>query len=342
MRSWTLLALLTACGNDGSHAAVDAASPGVDAKVITAPANQWTWIEMPGTTCANGTPAGFGINFPPAPSGDMLVYFEGGGACWDDNTCFTLKTSVNIETTYTAATFATDIGTAPADRSAGNVFGQATLVWIPYCTGDLHAGIATRDYAAGHTVHHTGGTNTQAFVDALHATLPGLTRIWVSGSSAGGYGATFNQHRFATAWPSVDIHVLQDSSPFVPVLAAYQTWQTAWTLQFPPGCTGCGTDFPKVIDTIATAHPGARIGLLTWDDDAVIKQYFGYTGSLVDATNTLLANQYGRANTHAFVLAGTNHTMLGSAGTLSTPGGVKLADWITQWAKGDAAWATAR
>lgn len=344
MRWLALLALVAACGDD-AHTTPDGGGDTHDGPpVITAPPNQWTWIPFPNTTCANGTPAGFGINFPPTPSGDLFVYFEGGGACWDYSTCFELHTAVNIGTTYDAAAFARDIGTAPPDRSAGNPFGAATLVWIPYCTGDLHAGIATQDYPDGSggtkPVHHTGATNTQAFVDALHATLPTLQHLWLSGSSAGGYGATFNQHRFAAAWPDIPTHVLQDSSPFVPPVTGYDLWRTAWTLQYPPGCTGCDTDLPKVIDTIAAAHPDARIGLLTYDDDAVIKQYFGYTGSLVQATKTLVANQYAHPNTKAFVQAGTSHTMLGNAASITGQGGVSLLAWIGQWATGDAAWAT--
>lgn len=341
-----LVLILAACGDSTAPAQPDA--PGDAPGPITAPPNTWTWIEIPGTTCANGTPAGFGINVPSAPSTELFVYFQGGGACWDANTCFTLKSAVNIETTYDAAKFAADLGGAQADRSPGNVFARATLVWVPYCTGDLHAGIEVRDYAvngATRTVHHTGGTNTQRFVDALKATVPAASKVWLAGSSAGGYGATFNQHRFAAAWPSVDVHVLQDSSPFVPVITAYATWQAAWSLQFPPGCTGCSTSLPSVIDAVTAAHPRSRIGLLTYDDDAVIKQYFGYAataGSLVPATTMLLANQYNLPTTHAFVLAGTAHTMFAQIGTLVGPGGVRLSDWIAQWATGDAAWTTVR
>ncbi|MBL9017070.1 MAG: hypothetical protein JNL83_22985 [Myxococcales bacterium] len=349
-RTVAVLALvLAACGDSSTAPSPDASdAPDAPHGPITAPPNTWTWIEIAGTTCANGTPAGFGINVPATPSTELFVYFQGGGACWDASTCFTLKSAVNIETTYDAARFAADLGGAQADRSAGNVFGRATLVWVPYCTGDLHAGIEIRDYVvagATRTVHHTGGTNTQRFVDALQATVPDASKIWLSGSSAGGYGATFNQHRFAAAWPGVDVHVLQDGSPFVPVLTAYETWQAAWSLQFPPGCAGCATSLPSVIDAVTAAHPRARIGLLTYDDDAVIKQYFGYAptaGSLVPATTMLLANQYDLPTTRAFVLAGSSHTMFAQIGTLVGPGNVRLSDWIAQWATGDAAWTTVR
>lgn len=127
------------------------------------------------------------------------------------------------------------------------------------------------------------------------------------------------------------------------MLAAYDAWQTAWSLQFPPGCTGCSTSLPNVIDAITAAHPKVRIGLLTYDDDATIKAYFGYpatAGALVPATTMLLANQYDLPTTHAFVLAGTTHTMFAQIATLVGPGGVHLSDWITQWATGDPVWAT--
>ncbi|MCX5741533.1 MAG: pectin acetylesterase-family hydrolase [Proteobacteria bacterium] len=341
-----LAVVMFSCGGDDAPGAGDAPIGGIDAPGL--PRNVWTWLDIPGNTCANGTPTGIGINLPPEPSDELFVYFEGGGACWDFATCFTLKSAVNIETAYDAATLAANLNGAQADRSPGNVFKNATLVWVPYCTGDLHAGIETRTYTSGptsHEVHHVGATNTQHIVDALHAMQPSATHVWIGGSSAGGYGATLNHHRFAAAWPTLDVPVLQDSSPFVPVLAAYATWRTAWSLQYPPGCTGCDTNLTNVVDTIVAAHPDARLGLLHYDDDAVIKQYFGYgvgTGALVPATNELLANHYNHSSTKAFVIAGQNHTMFGQLGTLVGPGGVTLSSWVTQWATGDAAWATVR
>ena len=107
-------------------------------------------------------------------------------------------------------------------------------------------------------------------------------------------------------------------------------------------CTQCGTNFPSVVDTVAQAHPASRIGLLHLDDDAVIRTFFGYSGSLVSATNTLLDTEYAYPNTKYFVLAGTSHTMLGQVSSLVTQGGVHLSDWLMQWVPGDPAWASAR
>ena len=334
--------MLAACGG-GASASLDA--PG--AAPIDTPPNVWTFVPMAGTTCANGTPAAIAVDRAPTGSSDLFVYFEGGGACWDENTCFTLKSAVRIDAPYDLAAFQMELpalSSSPIfDRSAaGNPFKDATYVYVPYCTGDIHAGTRVATYGA-HTVHHTGHTNAQTFVDALRATLPDTARIWVTGSSAGGYGATLDMPLFTAAWPSAEVDVLQDSSLFVPAMNQYATWQTSWALAFPPGCTSCATSFPSVIAALTAAHPASRIGLLTFRDDAVLESYLGYgAGTLAPAIDSLIASQYGLATTHAFELDGTSHTMIGQYATLTGKGGVKLEDWIHQWATGDAAWTTVK
>ncbi|HEY4244896.1 MAG TPA: pectin acetylesterase-family hydrolase [Kofleriaceae bacterium] len=330
MRAALLLVLVAACG--GSSNAADGAA--ADAPAIDTPENTWTWVPIAGTFCGNGTEAGIGVNRTSA-SQDLLVYFEGGGACWDYDSCFTQNLAVNIDITYDAAKFASDIGATPLER--GGPFANATFVFVPYCTGDLHAGQHVATYE-DKMVHHVGATNTAAFVAALQASFPGAQHVWVAGSSAGGYGATLNLDRFTSAWPTADVPLLQDSSPFVPPLANYDAWQTSWDLQYPPGCNGCATNFSSVISTLVAANPSSRIGLLTYNNDAVVSAYFGYT-SLVDATNTLVANEYSGPTAHVFELAGTSHTMLGGLATIVAPSGTSLATWVTQWATADAAWA---
>lgn len=343
--------VLCACGDDGGSGDIDAAAvdapSAVDAHIIDTPANTWTWVEVPGTLCGNGTPAGIGVNkSTQAGGGDLFILMQGGGACWDGPTCFTQRTSSHIEDTYTMATLTAEVGSAAVNHAdTTNPLAAATWIYVPYCTGDLHAGSRHATYivsGATRTVDHVGANNTQKFVDLLRSNFPDADTIWLAGISAGGYGATLNFHRFVEAWPDTGIHLLQDGSPFVPVLTNYDTWQTAWSLQFPPGCSTCATNFSAVVDTVGAAHPTSRIGLMHYDDDQVIRQYFGYTGSMVTATNMLLANQYDLPNTKAFVLAGNSHTMFGQIPTITGPGGVRLIDWVYQWVRGDAGWTTVR
>ena len=67
----------------------------------------WTFLPVDGTACGNGTPTGIGVNRS-ATSNDLVILIEGGGACWDANTCFGLKSAVNIDVNYDAALFQTD------------------------------------------------------------------------------------------------------------------------------------------------------------------------------------------------------------------------------------------
>lgn len=339
--------VVAALGCGSSPASIDARSDSRSLVPIDTPANTWTWVEIPGSYCANGSTFGFGVNRSTVGP-DLFVYFQGGGACWDAQTCFVQPSAVHVQDTYTAQLFAMEIGNPTVNHNdAANPLAAATFVFIPYCTGDIHSGARTSTYDVNGTprsLMHVGATNTQLFVDTLRASFPNAQNVWVAGSSAGGYGATFNHHRFVAAWSGAEIHTLQDGSPFLqPTL--WSTWQQQWAMQFPPSCTGCEASMPAVMDALGTTYPSSRFGLLTYDDDAVIKSFFGFAataGSMVAASNMLLDNQYDLPNTKAFMLAGTGHTMFFNAATIQSPGGVKLTDWMVQWATGAAAWATVR
>jgi hypothetical protein len=339
--------VLAALGCGSSPSALDATVDGRSLVPISTPANTWTWVEIPGSYCASGSTFGFGVNRSTVGP-DLFVYFQGGGACWDAQSCFIQPSSVHLQDNYNAQLFAMEIGSPTVNHNdPANPLAAATFIYIPYCTGDLHSGARTATYDVNGTprsIMHVGATNTQLFVDTLRAAFPGAQKIWLSGSSAGGYGATFNHHRFVAAWSTAEVHTLQDGSPFMqPTL--WSTWQQQWALQFPPSCPSCEASMPAVMDALGATYPTSRFGLLTYDDDAVIKAFFGFAatpGSMVAASNMLLDNQYDLSNTKAFMLAGTGHTMLGNAATLQSPSGVKLSDWMVQWATGATAWATVR
>ncbi len=292
-----------------------------------------------GTTCGNGSTAGIGVNRAPTAGGDLFVYFEGGGACWDKATCEGNK-AVNIDVTYGAAQLATDTAGLAVDRTtAGPPLNTTTYIFVPYCTGDLHDGTNVMAYPDGPTIHHTGATNTQAFVEAIAGNFADAPVVWVLGSSAGGYGATLNFDRFTHHWPHADVALLGDSSPFIPFVSNYETLLSAWKLDLPADCGTCSTSMPKIFDKIATSHPTNRIALLTWTDDPVIRDYFGYPTSIAAAQTDLIENNYRYANTKVFEATGQNHTMFGSLATV-TSHGVKLSDWVTEWLLGLPSWAT--
>ncbi len=349
-----IVVFAAACGSS-SHASsdagkVDGSAPTGDATPVDGTPGTWTFFPDDATTCGDGSPAGLAVNPALAASTDLAVMFEGGGACWDSLTCFTLMTAANVTVPYDQTSFAGDLTLLDqlaffqrtADGSDANTptpFAAANFAYIPYCTGDLGIGTKVTDYTvsgATKSLHHTGGTNVADFARVLRATFPSVTRIWLIGLGEGGYSVTFDVGVFAAQYPGAEIDVLEDSSPFVPVLANYATWQQSWGVTLP-------ASFSSVIDATVAASPATRIGLLTFDDDSEIESFLGYqTGQLAPALDTLTAGAFDHATTHVFELTGKGHVMLSQYDTLQTPGGTTLATWVAQWATGDAAWANAK
>jgi hypothetical protein len=266
------------------------------------------------------------------------------------------------------------------DRTlADNPFRDATWVIVPYCTGDLHAGATTRDYAfnidAGDppltkTFHFAGGSNMDLFVSRWKAELPAVRRIWLMGSSAGGFGATLNFDRVASAFPGADVALLSDSGPFLPSQHAPQMI-SEWKMPLPPSCTACSGDggLPAYFDDLVARHGSARMALLSSDRDRVISFYFftdldvvsllwPYPTPYEDAFNAALTHLMDdddtRPNAHYFVIEGETHVLFDGYGshlpdggltavTPSRDGGTDLHAWINAWALGvDGGWPSLR
>jgi hypothetical protein len=351
-RALVFLVAALACGPGGGGdgpAPPDGGAPRdaqttTDARPFAAPADTWTWMPVPGMACGNGSATGVGVNLRPGAT-KLFVFLQGGGACWDAFTCFVVRSAAHLDG-YGAAQLAGDVRALAGgllDRTnAGSAFKDASFVFVPYCTGDLHGGQRVASYAPGNPafdVHHVGRRNLETLLPLLKATVPGATTVWVAGSSAGGYGTLLNLERIAVAFAGAEVHALADCSPPVtPEGTRWAAWQREWPLEFPAGCAGCSARFPAVLDDLAVRLPRSRIGLLAFEDDAVVSLFFGYgPGQMKQALTTLLAAP--RASVRAFVRPGAEHVMLDRYDQVVGAGGVRLADWVQRWARGDLGWA---
>src|SRR4051794_27686424 len=78
------IVLVLACGSG---------SPGSDSKTISALTSgatcdgRWHWVDVDGTFCGDGSPTGFQYICRGSADGPLLVYLDGGGACWSADTC---------------------------------------------------------------------------------------------------------------------------------------------------------------------------------------------------------------------------------------------------------------
>ncbi|HMJ12410.1 MAG TPA: pectin acetylesterase-family hydrolase [Polyangiaceae bacterium] len=237
--------------------------------------------------CANGKATGVGINLT-TRSRNVLIYFEGGGACWDALTCYKAQMASFVASGYGRTEFDKDIQRSmlPLMRAEPqNPFKDFSYVFVPYCTGDFHVG----DNIVTHTVegadaggsvqtHFVGGRNVQAVLDRVVATFRDAEQVWIGGVSAGGYSVLANFWRFKAAFPNTLRGVINDSGPPIqPRDELWAAWKSAWNWQPPPGCSECDARLEAYLDHDHALSPNTRFGLFSYEDDPAIAGYFGIT-----------------------------------------------------------------
>jgi hypothetical protein len=282
---------------------------------VMAAASTWSFVDVPESRCANGESTGFGIN--PAPGSDeMMVYLQGGGACWNLATCG-IGTATNIRRGYTAQDFNFD-GTrswAIFSRSeTKNPFRNMNQVIVPYCTADVHAGTRTTNYGLV-TIAHRGGLNIEAMLTRIKATYPNLRRLIVVGTSAGGFGAQLNYQRFVDALPGARIDVVADSAQLIhPVGSLAGEWARNWGLVVPQDCSSCLDNYPDYVGYLLRKYPAAHFGLFASLRDIVLTPFFNFGinfGAFRGETAELIVNQYDdNDNARYFARSGVRHGYL--------------------------------
>jgi hypothetical protein len=280
--------------NDSSTDA-DAGGDASTSPITGAPDDQWTWVDFPAAVCANGSSTGLAIN-PHAGATNLMIYFEGGGDCVDATTCWGPDAGATNLNGYTQSTFeglVTSNKLVPTllRTVSGNPFATMNMVYVPYCTGDLHSGTVLSNLtdSDGGTIptYFYGALDMDAFLERLVPTFPSMTRIWVIGSSAGGFGTYLNFGRIATAF-GVGVDLIDDSgppiyengSPTMDNAGLFGIWGTAAGL--PTGCATCNS-FRQVLDYDFTVQqsfsPLGRFGFLSFLEDTTISKDFGYDAS---------------------------------------------------------------
>lgn len=326
-----------------------------------APEGAWSWVPFPDSVCGDGSPTGLGVN--PGTGPDLLVFFDGGGACWDYLTC-TLGAAVDDD--YGPAKFDVEVRDffpgSFTDRAAlPPELSDATLVFVPYCTGDVHGGgrVATHRAAGGLASvqwSHLGHGNVLAFLERLGATWPAPRKLVVAGSSAGGFGAIANYEAFKWYWPDAEGYLVDDSGP--PLVGddipgwLRDAWYNAWQLglSLDPFCTECRTDLSAAITELARRNRNDRIAFLSHAQDGTMSLLLGgKTGSQFEAAlrRAEQAVFAPTANARVFLDGGSDHMLLtaldaGAAGYLASheTGGVTVDTWLGWMVTGSPAWTT--
>jgi hypothetical protein len=164
------------------------------------PLDTWAWIPFDDAICGDGSTTGLAVNRGSGP--DLLVFFDGGGASWAYATC---AGGAAVDDHYGLDTWDAELSdyvpSSLTDRAhLPATLAGATIVFVPYCTGDVHGGSNVKDYgnvAFSETWNHMGHANVLGFLARLGPTFPSPRKLVVAGSSAGGFGALVNTRRSA-------------------------------------------------------------------------------------------------------------------------------------------------
>lgn len=331
----------------------DAASPVSDAP-IEAPADTWTWVDFPTSRCASGTPTGLAVN-PHDGATELLIYLQGGGECTSGEGCWGTTPSAVFLDGFGEVQFAAASGVTSSaifDRDdPRNPLRSASQVFIPYCTGDLHAGRVEVDLSTSDgTVHPTyfwGARDLDLFLARLVPTFPDVTRIYLTGVSAGGFGTILSYDIVARSF-AVRVDAVDDSGP--PILAPRATRNgslAAWGFAPPSRCTGACDTYAAVYDAARALQPSSRFGFLLYAYDTTISDRYNFATpadytAAIDAFSESIASD---PNAATFIVDDPAcdpdthrcHVVQNDAAVEET----SLA-WITQMWNDDPAWHSSR
>ena len=295
-------------------------------------------------------------------SDDLFLYLTGGGACWKDF-CFALSGSF--------------IGIVPVNITnfddPTNPVLNMNVVQIPSCDGSLFAGDADHDDNGDGVIDRTqhGIRNLTAALDIAKQYFPNPRRVFLAGSSAGGFGTIMATPLVRIYYPDVPLYVFNDSGPGI-VKTHDPQFLTDLLNDFnvmrfiPKSCKDCIANghLTRLIGYGLEHDPNLKLGMFSSYGDKVYAQFFLKIGAQEFgeqlAQETAYLNSKYPDRFKMFLTEGEKHTSLIGEATVpledsanpSDPAsqiqlggmytteqnGVTIADWIRMMLADDPGW----
>ena len=280
--------------------------------------NKWEAVTVPaetGASCGNGTPYRFFVNRSTnaANKNKTVIMYEGGGACWAQNQCQYIRKDgqlgatnfKGVDTNYMTSASGLAVGgmvtpftsrTHPLQKVQTQTW---NIVYVPYCTGDVHTGnkIAIYDDATPAkplTYHHKGFKNSVALANWLGRYLPNQDHVLVTGFSAGGAGSTAAYGLIRMAMNPKKSALLADSGPLfqvdrnaspeeAPSVLLHNKIRAAWGLDGEDGIVtrmlatyptaGTADNLGSLSTGLAKVFPQDRLGFATFQHDMIYSAF---------------------------------------------------------------------
>jgi hypothetical protein len=347
------LLALASCGGDDSASSTDTAVSSTEAVASTeatvvettdpeptdAPVTTPTWetVDAPSDCmCADGS--AFHFYLREASPTKVLFYLEGGGACFSGDMC--KPGSGTYSETIAPISKLKDSPGIFDFANPENPFADYSVVYVPYCTGDVHAGNITKDYGNGVVTQHKGFVNASNALDTMIKRFPNTTQLVVAGSSAGSFPTPVFAGMAGDQLPNADLKVFADSSGAVPDAMGFVigNWGTLETLPDWPEIEGLTVDqFTPAYTFIKAAEHNPKIRFARHDFafDSVLSSFARMAGlspddlvsvmrtneSKVEATGVNVANWISPGDDHTIAVRDEFYT--------EEMNGVRFVDWFT-------------
>jgi hypothetical protein len=292
-------------------------------------------------------------------SNNLVIYFQGGGACWDSMNC--LYAHTYYEEVPPIEMFANTKGMGIFDTdNPRNPFKEWSFVYIPYCTGDIHWGANDQTYedyldlipgVDSWTIQHRGFVNFQVVLKWIKDNFTGPDKIFVTGSSAGGYGAILGFPYIKEAFPLSRVYVLGDGANGVVGEDFKEKSISNWNIQLPKWIFKKGytpdLTIADIYTKIAARYPLSKLAQYTtaWDwnqtffynvmrnlEDPI--KWGDYSSVWCDWHDQMLGYTHETAekapNYRYYIAAGTVHTILMTSPEFynEKSAGVTFVDWV--------------
>jgi hypothetical protein len=266
--------------------------------MLPALAAGWTKIEPGGeSSCARGGPYAFWVK--PGKVNRLLVYFQGGGGCWNYETCqvgstfFDSSVLERDNPVYQGGLL--DMG------NPENPFRDYYAIFLPSCTGDVYMGNKVQTYKSEDgrelDIHHKGFVNASAGMEWVYEHFSAPESIFVTGCSAGSVGSILFAPYLINHYPQTRVAQMGDSLAYV--FSRPVDLQTDWDAH---------GNFPGWIPDLAAIGPGSFT--MSRFYTAIARFYPAYTFSQFNTAHDIVQQRYFYAVDDATPGAGRFETAL--------------------------------
>jgi hypothetical protein len=324
---------------------------------------EWQKVEPAGAVCGNDSQYKFFVNYSDQTD-DLVIVFEPGGACWDYPSCTGaegIRGAANPDgipddhwelAPFISPFLQRDDPTTPTI--------DWNLIYVPYCTGDVHTGNNVITYTdptgvgPDVTFHHNGHNNVEKVVEWIDANFTHVPRMLITGCSAGGAGAITNYWFMRNGIHAAEkSYLLDDSGPIFPSTGfsgplhtkIRESWNTdsvtaGLPTEFDPN------DFGSINLALADAFPDDRLATTYFRRDMnyslySYERFYDPTPttdeihSMWDADTQLLTAMYDQRDNLDYYIPywrelNSSHctTLITFAGSEIQEAGLDLADWV--------------